>query len=100
MHTELAARIEQAIHNQKQQYFLPTDGLAPFRQALLPELVQAELMPQLARQPAVAKYARSSQFQSAQFDLHAVQRAVRKLPVIGEQTHRGVSLFVFDENLQ
>src|ERR1035438_246469 len=48
VHVVLAARIEQAIHHQQAQHFLPTHRLTSFRQTLLPKLIQPELLPQLA----------------------------------------------------
>src|SRR5947209_5031855 len=54
MHAKLAASIKQAIHHQQPQYFLPTHPFPALRQPLLPKLVQPQLLPQLAGQPAVA----------------------------------------------
>jgi hypothetical protein len=52
---KLTARIQQTIDYQQPQYLLPTHRLAGLRQALLPKLIQPELMPQFTRQPAVAE---------------------------------------------
>ena len=97
---KLTAGIEQAIHHQQPQHLLPTHRLARFRQALLPKLIQPELLPQLARQPAIAEGPRPPQFQPAQLHLDAVQRIGGNFPVIREQAHGGVALFVFVEDLQ
>jgi len=65
MHAEFAPGIEQAIDHQQLQHLFPTHRLTAFRQPLLPELVQAQLLPEFACQPAVAEYARTLQFQPA-----------------------------------
>jgi hypothetical protein len=67
---------------------------------LLSKLIQPELLPQLASQPAVAECPWPPQFQPAQVHLHAIQRVGGDLPVVGEQTHTGVALCVFIEHIQ
>jgi len=66
----------------------------------LPELIQTQLLPQFAGQPAVAEYARSPQFQTAQAHLDAVNGIGWNLPVIGKQTHGGEALLGFIEHFQ
>ena len=100
MHAKLAARIEQTIDHQQPQHLLPTHRFAPFRQPLLPELIQPQLLPQLACQPAVAEYPRPPQFQPAQLHLHAVDRIGGKFPVVRKQTQRPIALFFLIEHLQ
>jgi hypothetical protein len=89
MHAKLTAWIEQAIHHQQSQHFLPTHRLARFRQTLLPKLIQPELLPQLASQPTVAECPWPPQFQAAQLHLHAVQRVGGDISVVGKQTQAG-----------
>ena len=67
---------------------------------LLPELIQTELLPKFASQPAVAEHARSSQLQPTQAHWHAVRGVAGKLPVVGKQTHSGEALFRIIEYLQ
>src|SRR2546426_7784949 len=57
-------------------------------------------MPQLTSQPASAEGPRTSQLQAAEFHLYAVQHVGWHFPVIREQTHGSVVLFLFVENLQ
>jgi len=48
--------------------------------------MQAQLLPQLACQPAATEQARAAQFQTTQFHLQAVDRIGGNLAVIGKQT--------------
>src|SRR5215831_13518298 len=100
MHAKLAARVQQPIRHQLPQHLLPTHPFAGLGQALLPELIQPQLMPQLAGQPAVAEHSRPPQFQPAQLYRHTVQRISRQFPVVREQAHGGVTFFVLDKYIQ
>jgi len=48
MHAELAAGIEQTIDHQEPQHLFPTHRFPTLRQTLPPELIQTQLLPQLA----------------------------------------------------
>src|SRR5215469_4356067 len=100
MHAEFAAGIDQAIYDQQPQHLFPTHRFTPFGQTLLPKLIQTQLLPEFAPQPAVAKHARTLQLQPAQPHLYAVNSIGRKFPVIGKQTQRGESLFGFVKHIQ
>jgi hypothetical protein len=100
MHTELAARIDETVNDQQPQHLLPTHGFTALRQTLLPELIQAQLLPQFAGQPAVAEHTWPSQFQTTQPDLRAIHCIGRKLSISREQTHRGETLLYLIEYLQ
>jgi hypothetical protein len=67
---------------------------------LLPELIQSELLPQLASQPAIAEYPWPPQFQTVQANLCAIYGVSRKLAIVREKTHRGEALFLLVEYLQ
>jgi len=71
-----------------------------FWQTLAPELIQTQLLPQLASQPAVAEHAWPPQLQTAQPNLCAVHGIGGKLAIVREQTHRGEALFRLVEYLQ
>src|SRR5215510_7006415 len=100
MHAELAAGIEQTIDDQQPQYLFPTHRFPAWWHTLAPELIQAQLLPQLASQPAVAEHAWPPQLQTAQANLYAVHRIGGKLAVVRKQTHRGEALFRLVEYLQ
>src|SRR5580704_6578102 len=57
-------------------------------------------MPELARQPTVAEGSWPPQFQPAQSHLQAVHCVGWNLPVVGEQAHAGVALFLLVEYIQ
>src|SRR5258708_924685 len=56
--------------------------------------MQAQLTPQLARQPATAEQARTSQFQAAQFHLQTVDGIRGNLAVVGKQTQVRILLLL------
>ena len=92
MHPKLAARLNQPVHHQQLQHFFPAHRFAAFRQALLPELIQSQLPPQLAPQPAVAEHTRMSQLQFPKPDLNAIDRIFGQDSVFGKQAQRRVFL--------
>lgn len=100
MHPELAAGLQQPVDGQQPQYFFPTDRLASRWQLFPPKLRQAQLPPQLARQPAIAEGPWSPQLHSAETDLDAVGRVHRQLTVGREQTQIAVGLLLLVEHLQ
>src|SRR5215471_9865631 len=100
MHAELAAGIEQTIDHQQPQHLFPAHSFPALRQTLLPELVQAELLPQFASQPATAEYSWPPQLQTAQANLCAIHGVSGKFAIVREQTHRGEALFGLVEYLQ
>ena len=70
---KLAARMQQPVHYQELQHFLPRDAFTPAAETTVPKLLQAQLLPQLARQPATAEKARTSQLEAAHFHGDLVQ---------------------------
>jgi hypothetical protein len=69
MYTKLASRIQQLAHDQQLQHFFPRNFLPCSGKASVPKLIEAQLTPQLAPQPATAKQARTPQFKAARFYL-------------------------------
>src|SRR5215831_14689125 len=57
-------------------------------------------MPQFARQPAVAEWTGTPQFQPTEFYLNAVDGVLRQGTIVGEQIQIGVLLLVLIENGQ
>src|SRR5205085_1250507 len=100
MHAEFAAGIEQTIDHQQPQHLLPTYRFTTFRQTLSPELVEAQLLPEFAGQPATTENARTPQFQPAQAHLHAVDGIGGNFPIVGKQTHGCEALFTFVEYIE
>ena len=100
MHAEFAAGIEQTIDHQQPQHLLPTYRFTAFGQTLSPELIEAQLLPKLAGQPATTENARTLQFQPAQAHLHTVDGIGGDFPIVGKQTHRGEALFGLVEYIQ
>jgi hypothetical protein len=100
MHAELAGGIEQTIDHQQAQHLLPAHRLAALRQTLLPELIEFQLLPQLACQPAASKQARPPQLEAAEAHRHGVQRVGGNRTILREQAHRGVTLVGLVEYLQ
>ena len=84
MHAEFAAGIEQTIDHQQPQHLFPTHRFTAFGQTLSPELIQAQLLPKLACQPAIAEDARTLQFQTAQAHLYAIDGIGGKFPIVRE----------------
>src|SRR5215469_15473839 len=100
MYPEFAARLEQTVDGEQPQHFFPTHRFTAFGQALLPELIQPQLLPEFTGEPAVAEYARTLQFQAAQANLYAVDGVGGKFAVIGEQTQGSEPLFGFIEHIK
>src|SRR5579872_5227459 len=100
MHAEFAAGIEQTIDHQQSQHLFPTHRFTAFGQTLSPELVEAQLLPKFACQPATTEDARTLQFQPAQAHLHAVDGIGGNFPIVGKQTHGGEALFGFAEYIE
>src|SRR5450631_495830 len=100
MHVKFTARVEQTIHHQQSQHLLPTNCFTRFRQTLLPELIQTELMPQITGQPATAEGSWPPKFEPTQPHGHAIHRVGRNLAIIREQTQGGVALLLLVEDLQ
>ena len=72
MQTEIAARIDQPVHNQQFQHLGPAHVVASPRQFPLPEPIQSQLQPQLAAQPAVAVRPGAPQLHFAQLDIDRI----------------------------
>jgi len=71
-----------------------------FRQARVPKLIEAQLAPQLAPQPATAEQARTPQFEAAQFYLQAVDRIGGNLAIVRKQTQILILLLLFIKHRQ
>jgi hypothetical protein len=100
MDPKFAARRNPAVHLEQPQHLLPALGFAALRQSLLPEAIQTQLLPQFARQPAVAERSRPSQFQPAQLHLKAIDRTLRDFTIVRKQAQRPISLRLFVEDVQ
>src|ERR1700728_297150 len=100
MHPEFAAGIEQTIDHQQPHHLFPTYRFTAFGQTLSPELIETQLLPKLARQPATTEDAWTLQFQPTQAHLHAVDRIGGNFPIVGKQTHGGEALFGLVEYVQ
>ena len=100
VHAEFAARFEQTIDHEQPQHLLPAHRFTARGQTFLPELIKAQLLPQVTRQPAAAEYAGTLQFQPAQPHLYAVDGIGGKLPVVGKQTQGDEALFRFVEYIE
>lgn len=87
MHAEFATGIEQTVDHQQSQHLFPTHRFTAFGQTLSPELVEVQLLPKFACQPATTEGARTLQFQPAQAHLHAVDGIGGHFPIVGKQTH-------------
>ena len=72
MQPPLAARIDQPIDRQRLQHMPPAGALPRIRQAFAPKLIQLQLIPQSATDPARAPLPRTPQLKLAQAHLHAV----------------------------
>src|SRR5271165_3185827 len=72
-----AARRQQAVGDQYEQYLIPARPLAAHAKPLAPEQIQLQLPPQQQRQPARAPLPRPAQLQLRQLD--ADNRSVRQL---------------------
>ena len=83
----LAARIDQPVAGQYLEDVQPPRALPARRQALTPEAVQVQAIPQAQRQPARPPLARIVQRHLRQVDLHhlAIQR--RRVAIVGKQRH-------------
>jgi hypothetical protein len=99
MHPKLAARIQQTIHHQQAQHFLPGHGFPPFWQLGLPELVQLQLPPQFTTQPAAAERSRPFQLHLAQLDLQHIDIG-SDFPVVRKQAKCREFLLFLIEHLQ
>src|SRR5215203_5157141 len=100
MHTQFAARIDQPVDHQQLQHLLPTDCFPTVRQSFLPEPIESQLAPQIARQPAVAERTRSPKLQPAQLHLQTVYRISGNFSIFWKQTQRARALSLFIEYIQ
>lgn len=87
MHAEFAAGIDQAIDHQELEHLGPGNLFLPLRQALAPEVVQLQLPPQFAAQPAVPEGPGPPENQLVHANLHGVKSIRRHGPIVGEQAH-------------
>jgi hypothetical protein len=71
VHAELAARIEQPVHLPVVATLFPKGRLPATRRGAHPKspALQAQLLPQLARQPAATEQTRAPQLETAQFQM-------------------------------
>src|SRR6266550_2490016 len=82
------------------QHFFPRDVFPRSDKTSVPKLMQAQLLPQLARQPATTEQARAPQLETAQFHLQAVDRIWGNLAVVGKQTQVLILLLLFIKHRQ
>ena len=85
MQAPLAARRDQPIHTKGLEHPIPPRALAAGLQTLRPELVQSQLVVQLAGQPAGAPLPWPAQPQLRELDSHDLALGHGHLPVRGEQ---------------
>ena len=81
----LAAGVDQAVGDQRLQHVQPPCPLPRRRQPGRPEVIQPQLIPHMAGQPAGAPLPRPVQPQTAQPDMHHIAVQCRCLPILGEQ---------------
>ena len=81
----LAAGVDQPVAHQRLEHVQPARALARRRQLVGPEVVQPQLAPQLAGEPAGPPLPRLAQFQGVEPDVHGLATQRRRLPVGGEQ---------------
>lgn len=70
MQAPLCAWTDEAIKRQREQHLIPASAPAAGRQALAPEGIQAELLPQLTAQPASAPLTGAAQGHLRELDAH------------------------------
>ena len=84
MQPPFTARIDQAVGDQCLKHMQPTRTLTADAQALFPEIIQPELIPQFTGQPARAPLARSFQLQLTELDLDNIAIQLGCLAVFRE----------------
>src|SRR6201997_5360884 len=85
MQPPLAAWVDQPVGHQRLQHVQPTRSLSRGRQSWRPEVIQPQLIPQMAGQPAGAPLPRPVQPQSAEPDMHHIAIQNWRRAVFGEQ---------------
>ena len=100
MDAELAAGIDQTVHHQQLQDIRPRNVFPSWRQLLFPELVQLQLPPELAAQPAVAEGPGALEFHLVELYLHAVEGVGGHRTVFGKQAPRGEAVLIFIEHFE
>src|SRR6266853_2608253 len=85
MQPPLAAWVDQPVGHQRLQHVQPTRSLSRGRQSWRPEVIQPQLIPQMAGQPAGAPLPRPVQPQSAEPDMHHIAIQNWRRAVLGEQ---------------
>ena len=83
--TSLSLPGSQPVTNQRLDHVQPARALARRRQLVRPEIVQPQLVPQVASQPAATPLPWLAQFQGVEPDVHGLAVQRRHLPVGGEQ---------------
>ena len=90
MQPPFRTRVDQPVKRQRQQHLIPTRALTTRRQTLAPEVIQPELPPQLAAQPAGAPLTRTAQRHLRELDAHDRQiirpQRIRRM-LIGKERH-------------
>ena len=99
MQPPLAAGVDQAVGDQRLQHVQPPCPLPRCGQPGRPEIIQPQLIPHMAGQPAGAPLPRPVQPQTAQPDMHHIAVQCRCLPILGEQRDLSGLLAVFVERL-
>src|SRR6266550_7141221 len=79
------------------QHFFPRVVFPRSDKTSVPKLMQAQLLPQLARQPAATEEPRAPQFETVQFHLQTVDCIGGNLAVIRKQTQVRILLLLFIE---
>ena len=87
MHPEFAPWRDQTVHCEKLQYPFPWHLFTIFREFRAPKLVELQLPPEFATQPAIAILARVFQLHLAQLHLDAVSFRGIDLKVVWKKAH-------------
>ena len=95
----LAAGIDQAIGDQRLQHVQPPCPLPRRRQPWRPEIIQPQLIPHMAGQPAGAPLPRTVQPKTAEPDMHHIAIQCRCLPILGKQRDLSGLLAIFVERI-
>src|ERR1700758_9035 len=85
MQPPLAAWVDQPVGHQRLQHVQPARSLSRGRQSWRPEVIQPQLIPQMAGQPAGAPLPRPVQSRSAEPDMHHIAIQNWRRAVLGEQ---------------
>src|SRR3954452_848170 len=99
MQAPFAAGVDQTIRHQRLQHVSPVRSLARVWQSRRPEVIQPQLIPQLAGQPTRTPLARTAQAQTGEADMHDLAVQHRYRAIFREQRHLSELVAAFLERL-